>query len=183
MQPCANPFRHGKHGDQVQTGVLMLNLYDADMSVVAVKNASSPVKLQWPAPGGGGGGGGEGSECSSRGSAHNSSTNSSRRLDTAKVYCLHWSTHEEKWSKNGCWPMPSGPEVIRCECSHLTAFAGGFFVPPNTLDLSKDIALFLTVSSNPLVVSITGGIWCLYLISMIFAWRADRQKAAKVGAH
>ena len=53
VQPSANPFRHGRHAEQVQTDVLMLNLYDADLSAVPVKNAASPAKLQWPAPEGG----------------------------------------------------------------------------------------------------------------------------------
>ncbi|ELU06092.1 hypothetical protein CAPTEDRAFT_38745, partial [Capitella teleta] len=66
-----------------------------------------------------------------------------------------------------------------CECQHLSVFAGGFFVPPNTVNFLADAALFLTVASNPVVVSMTGILWFGYIIVMIFAWRVDRKNARK----
>jgi polycystin 1L2 len=58
---------------------------------------------------------------------------------------------------------------IYCECQHLSVFAEGFFVPPNTVNFIADAALFLTVASNPVVVSMTGILWFGYIIVMIFA--------------
>lgn len=66
-----------------------------------------------------------------------------------------------------------------CYCSHLTTFAGGWVVVPNTIDWSYVFANadFLTNPTIYITVIVTGA---LYIIFAILARYKDKKLAEKV---
>ncbi len=80
--------------------------------------------------------------------------------------------------------MQVGPDTSRshlhCRCTHLSTFAGGFLVMPNTLNLAEDIAKFAQILENPvglIVVCVALGI---YIGLVLWARRKDKQCLIKV---
>ncbi|XP_068085200.1 polycystin-1-like protein 2 [Anabrus simplex] len=90
--------------------------------------------------------------------------------------CQYWSLEDKEWSTKGC---TIGPETstskIHCRCSHLSAFSGSLFVPPNKINPIYDVDLFLTVVDNPLIVVFV----CMFLLGalllMLWARRQDKK--------
>jgi hypothetical protein len=64
-------------------------------------------------------------------------------------------------------------DMVQCLCTHLTSFAGDFFVMPNAIDWSK-ISLD-NLFSNPTVFAVVMAIFGLYVIGMIWARKKDKQ--------
>ena len=64
-------------------------------------------------------------------------------------------------------------DMVQCLCTHLTSFAGDFFVMPNAIDWSK-ISLD-NLFSNPTVFAVVMTIFGLYVIGMIWARKKDKQ--------
>ena len=64
-------------------------------------------------------------------------------------------------------------DMVQCLCTHLTSFAGDFFVMPNAIDWSK-ISLD-NLFSNPTVFAVVMTIFGLYVIGMIWARRKDKE--------
>jgi hypothetical protein len=64
-------------------------------------------------------------------------------------------------------------DMVQCLCTHLTSFAGDFFVMPNAIDWSK-ISLD-NLFSNPTVFAVVMTIFGLYIIGMIWARKKDKE--------
>nr|XP_022331159.1 polycystic kidney disease protein 1-like 2 isoform X2 [Crassostrea virginica] len=89
--------------------------------------------------------------------------------------CMYWNVTKDMWSSSGCQVGPqTSPALVHCECTHLTAFSGSFFVAPNFVDPFADAALFLTFFSNPVVVSCVILIWLVYFTLLTWATKQDR---------
>ena len=71
---------------------------------------------------------------------------------------------------------------LHCQCTHLTSFAGGFLVMPNTLDLQKDIAMFLTFWENPVGMAAVIVILVGYGLLLVWARRKDKTDKLRVSA-
>jgi len=59
-----------------------------------------------------------------------------------------------------------------CECFHMSAFSGSFFVKPNSLELFK-MELFLKIFQNSIVVVTVCVAWLIYILLIIWARRRD----------
>ncbi|XP_062612733.1 polycystin-1-like protein 2, partial [Saccostrea cucullata] len=96
--------------------------------------------------------------------------------------CMYWNVSGDAWASGGCQVgRQTTPETIHCECSHLTAFSGSFFVAPNFVDPFGDAALFLTFFSNPVVVSTVLIIWLIYFTLLTWATKQDRRDMYRGG--
>ena len=69
---------------------------------------------------------------------------------------------------------------LHCQCDHLSVFSGGVFVIPNTVEPIGDAPLFLTVFSNPLIVTVAAAVWILYFQLMLWADTVDNRDSKKV---
>ncbi|XP_028406520.1 polycystin-1-like isoform X2 [Dendronephthya gigantea] len=102
---------------------------------------------------------------------------------TLRMYssgCLFWDEGLDKWSGDGCVVGPqSKMDMVQCLCTHLTSFAGDFFVMPNAIDWSK-ISLD-NLFSNPTVFAVVMAIFGLYIIGMIWARRKDKEDLLTIG--
>lgn len=67
----------------------------------------------------------------------------------------------------------STENAIVCECSHMSAFSGSFFVKPNKLDLFE-MRFFLHFFQNIIIILTVTIAWCLYIILIVWARRKDR---------
>ncbi|XP_014681546.1 PREDICTED: polycystic kidney disease protein 1-like 2 [Priapulus caudatus] len=96
--------------------------------------------------------------------------------------CLYWDAASDKWTDDGCevGPLTTATE-IHCLCTHLSSFAGSFFVQPNAVDLIEDIILFATFFDNPVTVAMTIAIWLLYVGLFVYARNKDRQDLTRLG--
>uniref|UniRef100_UPI00398E4CF1 polycystin-1-like protein 2 n=1 Tax=Pristiophorus japonicus TaxID=55135 RepID=UPI00398E4CF1 len=93
--------------------------------------------------------------------------------------CLFWEGQE--WSSNQCHVgLQTTPDQSQCLCNHLTFFGSSFFVMPNTLDLTQIPELFAQTSQNPVVVSLVGAIFGVYIIAVVWARIKDRSDLTKV---
>ena len=76
----------------------------------------------------------------------------------------------------------STPTVIQCLCNHFTSFGGSFLVQPNKMDFSQVQVGFRTINDlyDVLVLVSVLLVFLVYLISLIFARRADKRDLEKV---
>ncbi|MBN3299417.1 PK1L2 protein, partial [Amia calva] len=94
--------------------------------------------------------------------------------------CTYWDKTNNRWGSEGCQVgLQSQPWQTQCLCNHLTFFGSSFFVMPNQVDLSQTAALFATVSKNPVVVALLSVFFGLYLITLVWAWNADKKAQKK----
>ena len=64
-------------------------------------------------------------------------------VSTTLRSCLYWDEDEEEWSGEGCVVGNlTTTETLHCSCTHLSAFAGGVVVTPNTIEFSPDAIHF-----------------------------------------
>ncbi|XP_048575605.1 uncharacterized protein LOC5520271 isoform X3 [Nematostella vectensis] len=103
-------------------------------------------------------------------------------LSTQQLACMFWSN--KKWSTTGCTVGPnSSTQALQCLCIHLTPFGGGLFVAPNPIDF--DVVLLeltrLDESGNVAVLVTIIVLLLLYLVTAVFARRADRKDQRKYG--
>ncbi|KAL5005145.1 hypothetical protein ScPMuIL_018601 [Solemya velum] len=101
---------------------------------------------------------------------------------TLEIYssaCVFWNDTEQTWSEEGCMIAPyTSRETLYCWCTHLTAFSSSFLIMPNVVSL-KDIMLFSTFFSNPVVVITIVIVWIIYFILLYWARREDRKDVFK----
>ncbi|BFZ03248.1 hypothetical protein BsWGS_06287 [Bradybaena similaris] len=97
------------------------------------------------------------------------------------THCFVISDADTDFTTNGC-VVGSETTVHQtvCHCSHLTTFAGGWVVVPNTIDWSYVFANadFLTNPTIYITVIVTGA---LYIIFAILARYKDKKLAEKLG--
>ena len=76
----------------------------------------------------------------------------------------------------------STPTVIQCLCNHFTSFGGSFLVQPNKMDFCQVQVGFRTINDlyDVLVLVSVLLVFLVYLISLIFARRADKRDLEKV---
>ncbi|EDO40050.1 predicted protein, partial [Nematostella vectensis] len=93
--------------------------------------------------------------------------------------CRYWDNKMEQWSSAGCVDIRTRTDYTLCLCNHLTSFASGMFVPPNTIDWDKFLAFDLSQGyvCFATVLTVIG----LYLVFLIPARKADKADAEKTG--
>lgn len=74
----------------------------------------------------------------------------------------------------------SSEEEIKCQTTHLTTFAGGWVVAPNTIDWNF-VFSNADFFKNPTLYVTEIMIVIVYIIAMIWARRKDRQDLEQVG--
>ncbi|EDO41253.1 predicted protein, partial [Nematostella vectensis] len=96
--------------------------------------------------------------------------------------CMYWSEREDRWTQDGCKPGPLSEQgKVHCLCNHLSSFGGDFFVEPNPIDFDKVYLALVNPKVEDFVVMTTViGILILYLITLLFARRADKKDEIKV---
>ncbi|XP_059156486.1 polycystin-1-like protein 2 [Physella acuta] len=111
-------------------------------------------------------------------------TDSFRGLFSMRQYvtqCLAISDDEDDWSANGC-VVGRETDVSKtvCYCTHLTTFAGGWVVVPNTIDWSYVFAHadFLSNPTIYITIILTG---VLYLVGAIWARHRDKKISETLG--
>uniref|UniRef100_W5MAE3 PLAT domain-containing protein n=1 Tax=Lepisosteus oculatus TaxID=7918 RepID=W5MAE3_LEPOC len=100
---------------------------------------------------------------------------------TSTTYCAYWFSFQLLRNR-GCQEqvgLLSQPWLTECLCNHLTFFGSSFFVLPNQVDLSRTAEYFATVTKNPVVVILLSVFFGLYLITVIWAWNADKKALKK----
>ena len=96
--------------------------------------------------------------------------------DYTVSYTFHFFSLMQQAGKN------STPTVIQCLCNHFTSFGGSFLVQPNKMDFSQVQVGFRTINDlyDVLVLVSVLLVFLVYLISLIFARRADKRDLEKV---
>ncbi|XP_052276692.1 polycystic kidney disease 1-related protein-like isoform X3 [Dreissena polymorpha] len=97
------------------------------------------------------------------------------RMQTHSLSCKFWNKTAEIWDQQGFEVSPySSATQLQCLSTHMTAFSGGVFVVPNSVDPLADAVLFLTFFDNPVVVTTVIIVWMLYLFLIHWAMKADK---------
>ncbi|CAL1538860.1 unnamed protein product, partial [Lymnaea stagnalis] len=95
--------------------------------------------------------------------------------------CLAISDSDSDWSTDGC-VVGKETDVVNtvCYCTHLTTFAGGWVVVPNTIDWSYVFANadFLSNPTIYITVMVTA---LLYLIGAVWARLRDKKMSQQLG--
>ncbi|XP_031571405.1 polycystic kidney disease protein 1-like 2 isoform X3 [Actinia tenebrosa] len=97
--------------------------------------------------------------------------------------CLYWSEAKEKWTNYGCRVSSRVVnDSLVCLCSHLSSFGGDFFVAPNPIDFDQVWAGLTSIgeTKNFVVLATLCTIFCLYIVTVVFARRADRNDKQKI---
>ncbi|XP_041369822.1 polycystic kidney disease and receptor for egg jelly-related protein-like [Gigantopelta aegis] len=103
-------------------------------------------------------------------------------VQTFTAECFYWNEKVDDWRQDGCMVSPfTTLKTLHCWCDHLTAFTGGVFIIPNTVDPVEDIYLFLTFFDNPIVVTMIVGVWILYFMILYWAHKVDHEDLQKKG--
>ncbi|XP_046574496.1 polycystic kidney disease protein 1-like 2 [Haliotis rubra] len=103
-------------------------------------------------------------------------------VETYSLTCSYWDEGLEIWSTRGCLVSPfTTLESLHCLCNHLSAFSGGIFVAPNTVNPITDAVLFLQFFDNPVVVSAVIAVWGVYLLLLYWARQKDKDDSKKIG--
>jgi len=68
----------------------------------------------------------------------------------------------------------STSELIVCKCEHLSSFAASFLVKPNSLDVVKNLKMFLTPWQNPVGLILVLVLWVLFALALLWARRKDK---------
>ncbi|XP_055954867.1 uncharacterized protein LOC126810750 isoform X1 [Patella vulgata] len=95
--------------------------------------------------------------------------------------CYFFNKSLSDWSTEGCWVGPETDEgATHCFCNHLTTFAGGWVVVPNTIDWNfifsnADFAKNPTLYITEIVIAI------LYLFAVVWARREDKKDLERIG--
>ncbi|GFO38753.1 polycystic kidney disease 1-related protein, partial [Plakobranchus ocellatus] len=95
--------------------------------------------------------------------------------------CLALSDSQADWSTQGCRVgRETEPSATTCYCTHLTTFAGGWVVVPNTIDWSYVFANadFLSNPTIYITVIVTA---VLYFIAAGYARYNDKKMAEQLG--
>jgi hypothetical protein len=50
-------------------------------------------------------------------------------IEKSNLSCVYWNESGKAWSKQGCQLMSLDKTHIKCNCSHLSAFAVQFVTP------------------------------------------------------
>ena len=74
----------------------------------------------------------------------------------------------------------SGFGHLHCACNHLTSFAGGVLIMPNTFDFSTEFAKFSSFWKNPVAIAFVVCLLVIYVLLVVWARRKDRQDVLKV---
>ncbi|KAJ7986028.1 hypothetical protein DPEC_G00346570 [Dallia pectoralis] len=97
-------------------------------------------------------------------------------ITTFTTKCMYWDTQQLTWSIAGCWVgIESTPRLTHCLCNHLTMFGSSFFVMPNRVDVSLTAQYFATINQNYVVAVLLSVFFGLYLITLLWAYYADRR--------
>lgn len=95
--------------------------------------------------------------------------------------CYYFDPDKELWITDGCQVEAVSPTETNCSCDHLTSFAAGFFVAPNTVDFdyvlahadfSQNITIYLTLICT----------FVIYICLLIWARWKDKKDVEKLGA-
>lgn len=68
--------------------------------------------------------------------------------------------------------------VIHCLCNHLTSFGGDLFVAPNPIDF--DMVFAKGIGDNVAILMTVLAFFLTYLLSLVFARRADKRNQVRV---
>ena len=75
----------------------------------------------------------------------------------------------------------STSQVTRCLCDHLTSFAAGVFVPPNSINFATVFTdLGAKLRDNNSVLASLAVIVVLYIVTSVWARRMDKKDVEKV---
>uniref|UniRef100_A0A8C2QYW2 Polycystin 1 like 3, transient receptor potential channel interacting n=1 Tax=Capra hircus TaxID=9925 RepID=A0A8C2QYW2_CAPHI len=102
---------------------------------------------------------------------------------TAVTQCYFWDSLNSMWKSSGCQVGPQSTLVrTQCLCNHLTYFGSDFFLVPRTVNVEDVAELFLrvTMTSNPVGVSLLASLVGIYMLIFVWAWRKDQADAQKV---
>ncbi|XP_038066995.1 uncharacterized protein LOC119737008 isoform X2 [Patiria miniata] len=95
--------------------------------------------------------------------------------------CSYYEEETEEWLSDGCEVGPlTTLYKTQCFTTHLTAFGGGFQVPINGIDLSD--SAFGKLDENPLVFMFMTSCLCVYMIVILWTYKADQRDKVKAGA-
>uniref|UniRef100_A0A915J789 Uncharacterized protein n=1 Tax=Romanomermis culicivorax TaxID=13658 RepID=A0A915J789_ROMCU len=102
-------------------------------------------------------------------------------LDILESNCYFFDENAGIWSTRGCQPgSKSSREISHCVCNHLTTFASGIFVSPNSidfefvfthLDFDKNVTIYVTITV----------IMTIYAILIFYTKSADDKDLRKLG--
>lgn len=110
----------------------------------------------------------------------NESLSSGYRLAVGAPSCHYFDPKHDEWRTEGCVVGPAtNLQTTECLCSHLTVFAAGFFVPPNTIDFDfvfshADFDKNLGIYASLIIV------YVLYFVLLIWAKNRDDLDLTKV---
>ncbi|XP_041364430.1 uncharacterized protein LOC121379844 [Gigantopelta aegis] len=95
--------------------------------------------------------------------------------------CYFFDEATEQWDTKGCHVGPrTDVDRTHCLCTHLTTFAGGWVVPPNTIDWDF-VFSNADFYQNPTIYITMIIIIVVYLMVAIWARRKDRKDIEKLG--
>ncbi|KAK3089119.1 hypothetical protein FSP39_001015, partial [Pinctada imbricata] len=95
--------------------------------------------------------------------------------------CKYYDETAQDWATSGCKVSPyTNDKTVRCECTHLTTFAGGWVVVPNTIDWNF-VFSNMDFYKNPTLYITQIIIIVVYLIAVIWARRQDKLDVEKLG--
>ncbi|KAL8606997.1 hypothetical protein ACOMHN_041386 [Nucella lapillus] len=95
--------------------------------------------------------------------------------------CYVLSEGDVEWSTNSCRVYEgTNRDKTVCECRHLTTFAGGWVVVPNTIDWAY-VFDNLDFFKNPTLYITEIVIVLVYIVAFIWARRKDRKDVEKLG--
>ncbi|XP_067929649.1 uncharacterized protein [Watersipora subatra] len=95
------------------------------------------------------------------------------------VGCYFFDEEAMAISSKGCTVKPSPSlQYVICSCNHLTSFATGWIVAPNTIDFT---ILDFEPSNNATIYVTLAGTFTLYIVFVLWARHADKKDQAKLG--
>ncbi|XP_070536058.1 uncharacterized protein [Ptychodera flava] len=107
----------------------------------------------------------------------NSTTAGSNEDFDVHIYtarCLYWSELFEQWFPSGCKVGGMTTSAYtHCQCNHLTAFGGNFYIPANDLISFDYVMTEAALEDSPILAAIVGGILALYVMFAVAAIRVD----------
>ncbi|XP_076459182.1 polycystin-1-like [Babylonia areolata] len=103
------------------------------------------------------------------------------RITLFSTACYVLSDGDEDWSTDSCRVYGTTSfESTVCECNHLTTFAGGWVVVPNTIDWDY-VFSNMDFFKNPTLYITEMVIAFVYIVSAIWARRKDKKDVEKLG--
>ena len=94
--------------------------------------------------------------------------------------CYYYDTPNGKWSSNGMEVLKETTLTsAHCQTNHLTSFAGGLVVMPNSINFEY-VWANASFTRNPIIYSSIIGLISLYVVLMVLAHLVDKKDARKI---